>query len=48
MLSTDDYCFGGQGRIAHESYKAKKTDGGKIGFNIYLPARSALVMKVEK
>jgi 1,4-alpha-glucan branching enzyme len=48
VLSTDDYRFGGHGRIAHEEYKAKKTEGGKIGFNIYLPARSAVVMKVEK
>jgi 1,4-alpha-glucan branching enzyme len=48
VLSTDDYRFGGHGRVAHEEYKAKKTEGGKIGFNIYLPARSAVVMKVEK
>ena len=48
VLSTDDYRFGGHGRIAHESYKAKKVNEDKIGFNIYLPARSALVMKVEK
>jgi 1,4-alpha-glucan branching enzyme len=48
VLSTDDYRFGGHGRIAHEEYKAKKTESGKIGFNIYLPARSAIVMKVEK
>ncbi len=48
VLSTDDYCFGGQGRIAHESYKARTLDDGKIGFEIYLPARCALVLKVEK
>ena len=29
-------------------YSAKKTENDKIGFNIYLPARTALVMKVEK
>ena len=48
ILSTDDYCYGGHGRIAHETYAAKKTENDKIGFNIYLPARTALVMKVEK
>ena len=48
VFSTDDYCFGGQGRIAHESYKARTLDDGKVGFEIYLPARCALVLKIEK
>ena len=48
VFSTDDYCFGGQGRIAHESYKARTLDDGKVGFEIYLPARCAVVFKIEK
>jgi 1,4-alpha-glucan branching enzyme len=48
VFSTDDYCFGGQGRIAHESYKARTLDDGKVGFEIYLPARCAVVLKIEK
>ena len=48
VFSTDDYCFGGQGRIAHESYKARTLDDGKVGFEIYLPVRCAVVLKIEK
>ena len=48
VFSTDDYCFGGQGRIAHESYKARTLNDGKVGFEIYLPARCAVVLKTEK
>ena len=48
VFSTDDYCFGGQGRIAHESYKARTLDDGKVGFEIYLPARCAVVLKIGK
>ena len=48
VFSTDDFCFGGQGRIAHEAYKARTLDSGKVGFEIYLPARCAVVLKIEK
>ena len=47
-LASDDFCFGGQGRINHDTYKSKTTDSGKIGFDIYLPARCALVLKRVK
>ena len=47
-FSTDDHCFGGHGRIAHEAYKARTLDSGKVGFEIYLPARCAVVLKIEK
>jgi len=40
ILSSDDFDFGGQGRIWHESY-----DAGKDGLQIYLPARTAVVLK---
>ncbi|MBQ8797055.1 MAG: alpha amylase C-terminal domain-containing protein [Oscillospiraceae bacterium] len=40
ILSSDDYCFGGQGRIWHETYTAKD---GKV--QLYLPSRTAVVLK---
>ena len=45
VLTTDDYCFGGHGRMAHDvQYKAtRKKDG--TSFAIYLPARTAIVLK---
>ena len=39
ILSTDDYCFGGQGRIYHQAYTAQQ------GFQIYLPSRTAIALK---
>ena len=45
ILSSDDYCFGGHGRIWHQTYKAEKTEDGKIGFKLYLPSRTAVVFK---
>ncbi len=48
VLSTDDGEFGGHSRIDKEcKYKAVKTNG-KIGFNAYLPCRSAVVLKKTK
>ncbi|MBR2311067.1 MAG: alpha amylase C-terminal domain-containing protein [Oscillospiraceae bacterium] len=40
VMSTDDYCFGGQGRIWHETYTSEK---GAI--RLYLPSRTAVVLK---
>ena len=45
ILSSDDYCFGGQGRIWHQTYKAEKQEDGKLGFKMYLPSRTAVVFK---
>ena len=45
ILSTDDYCYGGQGRVAHQSYQAVRQPDGRIGFMIYLPNRTAIVLK---
>lgn len=45
ILSTDDGAFGGQGRIAAETYQAVRQPDGKIGFRIYLPSRCAVVLK---
>ena len=44
VMSTDDYCFGGQGRIWHQSYTTVTRDG-KPGILIYLPSRTALLLK---
>ena len=40
VLSSDDFAFGGQGRIWHECYHADKD-----GLQLYLPARTAVVLK---
>ena len=45
LMTSDDYCFGGQGRIWHQTYKAEKQEDGKIGFRMYLPSRTATVFK---
>ena len=47
-MSTDDYCFGGHGRVYHQTYTASKRPDGRIGFLIYLPSRTAIVLKKEK
>ena len=43
VLSTDDYRFGGDGRIWHESYEATLSPEGIPGFRFYLPCRTAAV-----
>lgn len=48
VMSTDDYCFGGQGRVYHQTYTASKQPDGRIGFQVYLPNRTAMVLKKEK
>ena len=45
VMSTDDYCYGGFGRVYHQSYTAKKMENGKWGFQLYLPARTGIVIK---
>jgi len=47
-MSTDDHCFGGHGRIYHQNYKAEIRSDGKIGFHIYLPSRTALILEKAK
>ncbi len=48
VFSTDDHQFGGQGRVYHQTYTATKQADGKIGFQIYLPNRTAIVLKKKK
>ena len=44
VMSTDDYCFGGQGRIWHQRYTTQEVNG-KPGIYIYLPSRTAVVLR---
>ena len=43
-MSTDDYCYGGHGRIAHQKYMSIKHADGRVGFRIYLPSRTAVML----
>ena len=45
ILSTDDHCFGGHGRIWHQTYTAQLQENGKPGIRLYLPSRTAVVLK---
>ena len=45
QLTTDDYHFGGQGRIWHQNYETEQREDGAFGFRMYLPSRTALVFK---
>ena len=40
ILSSDDYCFGGEGRIWHETYTSQDR-----AIRLYLPSRTAAVLK---
>ncbi len=44
VLSTDDFCFGGQGRIYHNCYETTEQNG-QTGILLYLPSRTAVVLK---
>jgi len=48
VMSTDDYQFGGQGRIHYLTYEAVKQPDGRTGFGLYLPSRTAVVLKKIK
>ena len=44
ILSTDDFSFGGFGRIYHQQYETIHQDG-KVGIRLYLPCRTATILK---
>ncbi len=44
VMSTDDFCYGGNGRVHHLKYTAYQHEDGRIGFQIYLPSRTAIVL----
>ena len=49
VLSTDDPEFGGHGRISSKQiYTAYQQADGRVGFYIYLPSRSAVVLKKKQ
>ena len=43
-MSSDDYCYGGHGRVAHMDYITEELEG-QPGIRIYLPNRTAIVLK---
>lgn len=44
ILASDDFCFGGHGRIHHQSY-ATEEENGQMGIRLYLPSRTAVVLR---
>ena len=44
VMSTDDLCFGGHGRIYHETYSTTE-ENGWTGIRLYLPSRTAVVLR---
>ena len=49
VLSTDEGRFGGQDRISMDYvYEAATQPDGRIGFRIYLPSRTAVVLKKKR
>ena len=48
ILATDNYDFGGQGRIANAQGYTAKVEDGKLGFRIYLPSRTAVVLRKRR
>ncbi len=48
ILTSDDGRFGGFSRVdTSKKYKTRKTPAGWLGFNCYLPCRTAIIMKKE-
>ena len=44
VISTDDSCYGGHDRVSHQCYEAAEQADGRIGFQIYVPCRTAIVL----
>ena len=44
VMSTDDFCFGGFGRVYHQTYETIEQNG-QTGLLLYLPSRTALVLE---
>ena len=48
-LASDDYCYGGFGRMPHDiTYSASEKEGRRVGFRLYLPARTAICLVPKK
>ncbi len=48
ICSTDDFCYGGFGRVYHREYTAKRAPDGRCGFSLYLPNRTGIILKKRK
>ncbi len=44
VMSTDDFCFGGFGRVYHQTYETVEQNG-QTGLLLYLPSRTAIVLE---
>ena len=44
-MTTDDWKYGGWGQIHHMTYEAQVDDEGASSISLYLPARTAMVLK---
>ncbi len=44
VMSTDDFCFGGFGRVYHQRYETTEVNG-KPGILLYLPSRTAFALR---
>ena len=45
LFSSDDYCYGGFGRVSRFEPSRYKKEGGTGALRMYLPARTAIVLK---
>ena len=45
ILSSDDFCYGGKGRVYHSVYPTEVREDGKPGIRLYLPSRTAVVVR---
>ena len=45
VLTTDDFCFGGQGRIHHLHHFSHPRSDGSHAITLYLPSRTAILLK---
>ena len=49
IFSTDEYRYGGEGRLSLiEEYNTQKLSDGSNGFQIYIPSRTAICLKLVK
>ena len=46
VMSTDDFCYGGFGRVYHQAYETTE-ENGRIGIRLYLPCRTAVVLRMQ-
>ena len=46
VMSTDDFCYGGFGRVYHQRYETV-TENGQTGIRLYLPCRTAVVLRMQ-